>query len=203
MLATDSYPRMSLVGFFTEAEELDRLIESQDTTYARPPQTHNDYFVPVTDLSISDSSVAGKIGFGEFRVIKSALLHENGLDVSISKLDGQLPETNEDYFVELNVTALTEKAADRYLQIAEKRYHLDRAWHILQPASILLVDEWKQHRLAISASVLTSAFIHPVFTISSSEGGFERTYQGTCILLRFEPRALCDGIQIEIRAEDL
>ncbi len=49
-----------------------------------------------------------------------------------------------------------------------------------------LTDEWQKLRIGIAAPGTSSLFAYPVETISSSESGFERTYQGTCFMLVYE-----------------
>jgi hypothetical protein len=63
---------------------------------------------------------------------------------------------------------------------------------------VALVDAWQQRRLALDLGKAARLLTYPVYTVSSSEGGFERTYQGTCIMLGYPPAALRGGINIRL-----
>lgn len=51
--------------------------------------------------------------------------------------------------------------------------------------SIELLDRWQKLGVRISTPSLSALFVYPVETISSSESGFERIYQGTCFMLEY------------------
>jgi len=55
---------------------------------------------------------------------------------------------------------------------------------------LALVDEWQGRRLSLTSDQPARLLCYPVYTVSSSESGFERTYQGTCIMLGFDPVSL-------------
>ncbi len=52
--------------------------------------------------------------------------------------------------------------------------------------SLELVDKWQKLDVKISTPSLSSLFIYPIETVSASEDGFERTYQGTCLLFVYD-----------------
>jgi len=93
--------------------------------------------------------------------------------------------------VEFNLTLLAKDAADRY-------YSLDD--HPLADASMQSVgelngirrfslhDDWSRFRLSLSFTPATGLWRFPVETVSQSEDGFERTYQGSCILAHWKIR---------------
>ena len=47
---------------------------------------------------------------------------------------------------------------------------------------LALVDEWLDMRIDIRVRPAAAWWILPVFTVSQSEGGFEKVYQGSCLL---------------------
>ncbi|MCL4557829.1 MAG: DUF1926 domain-containing protein [Deltaproteobacteria bacterium] len=53
-------------------------------------------------------------------------------------------------------------------------------------AGFELTDEWQRLGIRITTPGASSLFAYPVETISSSESGFEKTYQGTCFMLVYE-----------------
>ncbi len=52
--------------------------------------------------------------------------------------------------------------------------------------SLELVDKWQKLGIKIATPSIASLFTYPIETVSASEGGFERTYQGTCFLLVYD-----------------
>ncbi len=47
---------------------------------------------------------------------------------------------------------------------------------------IALLDQWRDLRVKITVTPPAKWWITPIFTISQSEGGFEKVYQGSCLL---------------------
>lgn len=83
--------------------------------------------------------------------------------------------------VELVFNLLAPNAHDRYFETAGDRYPLEfRGKFSTSP--LLIVDEWQQVKIALTADPQPEWWIVPVETISQSETGFERVYQGSAIL---------------------
>jgi hypothetical protein len=85
--------------------------------------------------------------------------------------------------VVLNLLAPTEP--DRYFEVQGQRHTL--RWAAAVPAaptgaSVRLVDEWQNVAATIDAPSATQFWIAPIETVSESELGFERVYQGSQIL---------------------
>lgn len=100
-------------------------------------------------------------------------------DLSISH-DASTPGK---YFVgiELIVNLLAPDAPDRYIEVGGQRQSL--RWAGAAPASELkLVDEWQNIRVTLQADDARDYWVAPIETISESEEGFERVYQGSQIL---------------------
>jgi 4-alpha-glucanotransferase len=83
--------------------------------------------------------------------------------------------------VQWNVALTAGDAPDRYLDLPERpslgssgRQHMDH---------LVLVDEWIGVEARIDAEPATEIAWGPVETVSVSEGGFERIYQGTALTL--------------------
>jgi alpha-amylase len=81
--------------------------------------------------------------------------------------------------VVLNLLAPTEP--DRYFEAHSRRHPL--RWAAAVPANGLrVVDEWQNVAATIEAPAATQFWIAPIETVSESELGFERVYQGSQIL---------------------
>ncbi len=81
--------------------------------------------------------------------------------------------------VVLNLLAANEP--DRYLEFGGDRHPL--GWGAAVPASQLrVVDEWQGVAVTLEAPRASQFWIAPIETVSESEDGFERVYQGSQIL---------------------
>jgi 4-alpha-glucanotransferase len=83
--------------------------------------------------------------------------------------------------LEMVVNLLAPHAPDRYVEFAGERKALE--WSgILEGPRVRLVDEWQDVAVEIEARGASQVWIAPIETVSESEGGFERVYQGSQIL---------------------
>ena len=87
--------------------------------------------------------------------------------------------------VEFNFTLLAGDAEDRYYicqdqPLEARRLNSEGALNDVE--TFAMRDDWHQFQLSLSFSPRVSLWRFPVETISQSEGGFERTYQGSCLL---------------------
>ena len=87
--------------------------------------------------------------------------------------------------VEFNFTMLAGDALDRYYicpghSLESTRLISEGA--LDDVASFTMRDDWNKFQLSIAFSPAVSLWRFPVETISQSEDGFERTYQGSCLL---------------------
>lgn len=86
--------------------------------------------------------------------------------------------------VELNLTLLSDKDEKRFLLIGGKRVEFKDSY--ISPAmveSFALVNHADNFRVDFSLSEQGTIWSWPVYTVSQSEAGLERTYQGTSLLL--------------------
>lgn len=88
--------------------------------------------------------------------------------------------------LEMVLNLLAPDAQDRYFEVGEAKHPL--RWSAAVPASELksgrlrLVDEWQG--IAVTLGTPGAEFwIAPIETVSDSEAGFERVYQGSQILI--------------------
>lgn len=101
--------------------------------------------------------------------------------------------------IEAIVNFLAPSAPDRYFESSGQRYPL--RWAAAVPASELrVVDEWQHVAMTLSAPGARDFWIAPIETVSESEDGFERIYQGSQILAVW-PVELAPGGEWEGRLE--
>lgn len=83
--------------------------------------------------------------------------------------------------LEVVVNFLAPSAPDRYFETAGQRFPL--RWAAALPASTLrVVDEWQQVSVTLAAPNAREFWVCPIETVSESEDGFERIYQGSKIV---------------------
>ena len=121
-----------------------------------------------------------------FRMEKSYRLLEKRLEAGYRVTNGSNSQIDVAMLVELNLTLLgTDEMRSLVIHTGGKNETSGMADFIKAGKidSIELVDRWQKLGIRISTPSIVSLFVYPVETISSSESGFERTYQGTCFML--------------------
>jgi alpha-amylase len=95
--------------------------------------------------------------------------------------------------VELVFNLLAPDAPDRYILANDVRRPLAFGGEI-EAEEVTLVDEWQRVRIALEGHPSPHWWIVPLETVSQSESGFERVYQGSAILAvwKIEPPAWRD-----------
>ena len=83
--------------------------------------------------------------------------------------------------VESVVNLLAPDAPDRYWALSAGRHPMNWAGATADPR-VRAVDEWQNFAIEISAPGAAETWIEPIETVSESEAGFERVYQGSQIL---------------------
>jgi len=108
---------------------------------------------------------------------------DQGFDITCDiTLRRSAPGTASVYLgIESILNFLAPSAPDRYFETAGARYPLRWGAHI--PASDLrVVDEWQRVAVTLVAPDARDFWITPIETVSESEEGFERIYQGSQII---------------------
>jgi alpha-amylase len=83
--------------------------------------------------------------------------------------------------IEAIVNFLAPSSPDRYFESSGQRYPL--RWAAAVPATELrVVDEWQKVAVALAAPGARDFWVSPIETVSESEDGFERIYQGSQIV---------------------
>jgi alpha-amylase len=83
--------------------------------------------------------------------------------------------------LEIVINLLAPNVPDRYFEYAGNRQPL--AWSgVVEGSRVRVVDEWQDVAVDIDAPGANHLWIAPIETVSESEEGFERVYQGSQIL---------------------
>lgn len=202
-LIFDPHQRVSFTTFFSSLEDPARLVFKSSPAESVPDVSFADYGVAAAEVTLEDHGASGVIDHGAFRLRKALRLRDSTLEMSIGLAGGEPPADRGDFFVEFNLTLLTDRGEDRFIRCGRRRYCVAEPAVWPEPRSIRLIDGWQQRELRLAAGQVRRALYYPVYTVSSSEGGFERTYQGSCIMLGFAPQALEAGIEIKISIAEL
>ncbi len=82
--------------------------------------------------------------------------------------------------IEVVVNFLAPSETNRYFEVDGRRYEL--RWSAATPANELrAVDEWQRAAVTLEAPAAQNFWVAPIETVSESEDGFERIYQGSQI----------------------
>jgi alpha-amylase len=202
-LITDHHRRAVFNTYFCNQLDPEDYVQVE-TPGASPPQPqHADYCRPCQRIAVEDATISGEVDFDDFSLRKTIALSLNSLDLQIVKSSGELPGDQGLLVAEFNLTVLTDKSRDRWLEIDGVRFSIADPGRWDNPGSIQLVDGWQEKRISLESVDVKSVTYYPVYTVSSSEGGFERTYQGSCIMLAFEPERLNAGIKVNLAIKEL
>ncbi len=137
------------------------------------------------------------------RVEKSFFLEDdsNLLSVSyrVSQLDGDPIEVI--FAVENNFNFQAGHAIDRYVLVNNEPTtdpYLDSLASHANVQTVGAVDDYRGLAISIGADIKFELWRTPIFTVSLSEGGFERVYQGTSLLHRFRTRLLPEPLEFRM-----
>jgi len=114
------------------------------------------------------------------------------------------------FAVELNLTLLAGDSDDRYYEIPGVRLqkNLMNSIGALDSVSLVrLVDRWMDIAIVIEYEPAATFWRFPIETVSQSEGGFEKTYQGSSITavwpLSLKTGVATTGYSVSVRVEQL
>jgi alpha-amylase len=97
---------------------------------------------------------------------------------------GEKRKTN--FGIELNINLLAGDAPDRYYKIPGQPLEdrrLASIGEINGITEVQLIDEWNRMKVVLKTDKSCNLWRFPIETISLSESGFERIFQGSCLLL--------------------
>ena len=114
---------------------------------------------------------------------------------------GEKRKTN--FGVEFNINLLAGDAPDRYYEIPghflEDR-KLASVGALNDVTEVHLIDEWNRMETVLKTNKSCHLWRFPVETVSLSESGFEKIFQGSCLLL-YWPLELEPGEKFEVTVE--
>ena len=105
------------------------------------------------------------------------------------------------FAVENNFNFQAGHADDRFILIDNFRHHesfLDSVGRHEEAWGVALIDQYRSLAIAQQASRPGELWHLPIFTVSLSEGGFERVYQGTTLVHLFRIQLSMEPQEIEI-----
>jgi alpha-amylase len=114
---------------------------------------------------------------------------------------GEKRKTN--FGIELNINLLAGDAPDRYYDIRGHQLEdrkLASVGELQNVSEIQLIDEWVGIKVVLKTDRNFNLWRFPVETVSLSEGGFERIFQGSCLLL-YWPLDLEPGREFRVNVE--
>lgn len=85
--------------------------------------------------------------------------------------------------VEFNLNLFAPDADDRYFLTEEgEKYHLNYCGAFYETNNLSIIDKWFGIKIELVSKTLRNILIYPIYTVSLSEDGVEKTYQGSSIL---------------------
>ena len=116
-----------------------------------------------------------------------------GPDSEVITINYCLTATEEDipgvrFAIENNFNFLAGHNDDRYILFngqRKKNSYLDAVNSQTDCRAVLLRDDWRKIAVGLNSDRAAEVWQTPIFTISLSEGGFEKVYQGTTIVNLF------------------
>jgi len=197
-LATDKYSRYCFIdrfikrNFTLEDLQYNRAVELGDFAGAA-------YQVDNTAGNKVCMSRQGTAGGIPLILNKFITLDEENLSLLAEyRLQGKLNKISDCLFApELNINFLAPCSADRFFLINGERFtgnNLGGGGDRADVRLFSLIDDWLGVRVDLSASRPARWVWHPVETISLSEEGIERVYQGSAVLPMFKLEELTDGM---------
>ncbi|MFA5098340.1 MAG: alpha-amylase/4-alpha-glucanotransferase domain-containing protein [Candidatus Margulisiibacteriota bacterium] len=190
----DWYRRTSFIDHFLDPDTtIDRFAASkygEAGDFVLAPYSHKILYGR-NDLKVVFTR-EGKVRFkGAFRPVlveKTFTLYSDRSEVDVSWKIKNLSKEPVSLWMgtEVNLSLLAGNAPDRYYVIDGKKpqdCELASRGISQQIYEAALIDKWSSLSIMIDGSARFDLWRFPIETVSQSEGGFERTYQGSCLLI--------------------
>ena len=187
LLVYDRQPRKALVDHFFPADlTIQDLVDCQDVE--RGDFAIGAYLsrvVRAVDRVSLLMERSGWVSGHPIHIHKTIELAADSSNLDVHYVLEELPPGQPLHFgVELNFAAMAGHADDRYYLDGEgnRLGMLDSTLDISQTAEHALVDEWLDLSVRLDWSVPSGLWCFPVETVSTSEGGYEKVYQGSVLI---------------------
>lgn len=134
----------------------------------------------------------------EISLSKSFRLEDNFIK-AVYQLSSTKP-LNIKFGVENSFNFQAPHAEDRFITINGQRHdnsYLDSSGNYHEVKKYGMYDEYRRAKVELNVSRNGALYHHPLFTVSLSEGGFEKVYQGTTFLNIFDLELSESPIQLE------
>jgi hypothetical protein len=206
---------------YTRASLLDHFLEPQATveSYSRNSYTELGDFVQgqylVEQARVKSGEVlvelarTGRVGHGALTVRKTVRATEAALfTVEYAFECGETGPVSALYGCEFNLTLYSDKDKERYYRIPDsgRRREASEVGYEDDLGRFELVNGPDRVKTTFAFSPHVSAWFFPLITVSKSEVGFERTYQGSSLLF-LHPLKLAPGqkagLQIEVELVEI
>ncbi len=132
-----------------------------------------------------NASFATPAGLGQILVVRRMRLTDRDLEADYEVwLEGESVDTSR-FGIELAANLLAGNAPDRWLEVNGSRLadgHLASRGSSGGVRRLDVVDAWSGVRVVMRCSEPMDVWRAPIETVSTSESGFERVYQGSCFL---------------------
>lgn len=184
-LTYDKYPRncfsyyilgenISMHNFVQQQLEGCRLLRGGDLSHR---QENNSVLIDIKNI-LATKGEAQPATYQEMAfAANSGLIHNRFHAKNID------PSTN--FAVEMNINLLAGDAHDRYFRFGDQQHRLGWQGEIKDQQDVELVDEYFRVAVKLSTNVPVTWWIYPIYSVSQSEEGFERVYQGSSIVACF------------------
>ena len=208
LLGEDRLPRSSFQDHFLEpglgAAEFRRALEAASSGFAGMPyEAHLGWEQGRVVLELHrEGFFAGTPSALRVTKVFTLLRGDAGFELvyRVEQLEG--PPVRCEFAVECNVTFLTAAAMDRWIEIGPgmNRVGMGHEGLFEGVGRLRLGDEWLNLGVELDIEEPSRLGLWPVETVSLSEDGFERNYQGTCMAFAW-PLQLEAGGMREFRFE--
>lgn len=188
----DSYDRRCFLDHFlpsgTTVEDFARAMHVEEGDFLDQPYELADKENSAEKLTLAFRHEGRLIrAGGEIPILMEktfAITNETGIKARYNIEASEEPVDSTVFAVELNVTLLAGDSEDRYYEIPGVTLEQNRMNSIgaLDSVSLVrLVDRWMNIAIVIQYDPPATLWRFPIETVSQSEGGFERMYQGSSV----------------------
>jgi len=195
----DPYPRHSLIDhFFSDNESLEAFRRGEygeEGDFITGPYTtslatsERETLLTLTrEGTVCPTKDAGTPRTVLVKKTIRAIAGEPSVTVDYNIRNGGAEVLSNRFGVEFNITLLAGNAPDRYYRINGEKPaapHLAGTGETGVVDNIALTDEWSGIEWRLTADQPGDLWRFPIETVSQSEGGFEKIYQGSCLLLHW------------------
>lgn len=158
------------------------------------------YSVTSSNDSCSIALDSGITSFNRHLDIKKEFVRQNGKNNIMANYQINA-EKDSQFAVEINVNLLAAHEDNRYYDadgLTPETRFLDSIGLIANATKISLVDDYNKLRVDCSTDKACRLIRYPIFTVSQSDSGFEKNYQGSCLIFIYNLKSGNNQFSIDI-----